>query len=237
MINDKSVIAIIPARAGSKGLPGKNLKPLNGIPLILWSINQALSSRLVDLVLVSTDSSKIASISLEAGAEAPFIRPQHLATDEASTIDVIIHSLQYYSSQGRLFDYVVLMEPTSPLRKYDDIDNMITMLDSNAQDYDSIVSLGEVHENPYICKSLQGGAVVDFIQSRISNRRRQDYGPIYFPYGVGYIAKTNELLNQQTFYTNRCLGYIIDRCQNYEIDDICDFLCVESIVSAFPDFK
>ena len=237
MINSKSVIAIIPARANSKGLPGKNLKPLNGIPLISWSINQALSSSHVDLAMVSTDSPEIASISLEAGAEVPFIRPKHLATDEASTFDVIKHALQHYSSQGQLFDYVVLMEPTSPLRKCEDIDNMIKTLDSNAQEYDSIVSLGQVHENPYICKTLKWGSVVDFIQSPMANRRRQDYDPIYFPYGVAYIAKTSELLDQQTFYTDRCQGYIIDRCQNYEIDDICDFICVESIAAAFPDFK
>ena len=237
MINEKSIIAIIPARSGSKGLPGKNLKLLNGIPLVSWSINHALASSHVDHVLVSTDSPEIASISLAGGAEVPFIRPKHLATDEALTFDVIKHALQHYSSQGLFFDYVVLMEPTSPLRKSDDIDQMIRMLDLNAHEYDSIVSIGQVHENPYICKTVQNGSVIDFIQSPMANRRRQDYDPIYFPYGVGYIAKTNELLEQRTFYTNRCMGYIIDRCQNYEIDDHCDFLCVESIVAAFPDFR
>ena len=232
MINNKTVISIIPARSGSKGLPGKNLKELNGIPLITWSIHQALLSRHVDLVLVSTDCPEIASVALNAGAEVPFIRPQHLATDDASTYDVIEHCISCLEARNESFDYVALIEPTSPLRKESDIDNMIAYLDSNSNHYDSLVSLGEVPTHPHILKEVDNHYVTDFIESPMKNRRRQEYDPVFFPYGVGYIAKTSTLLTEKTFYTRRCMSYFIDRWQCYEIDDICDFICVQAILSS-----
>ena len=128
MLNKKSVVAIIPARGGSKGLAGKNVKLLNNKPLISWSIQQCLNSQYVDDVIVTTDSSEIASIALEAGAKVPFIRPGHLATDTALTIDVIEHCHDYLKQSGQIYDYIALIEPTSPLRKNDDIDNMIKNL-------------------------------------------------------------------------------------------------------------
>lgn len=232
MINNKSVISIIPARAGSKGLPGKNLKDLNGIPLISWSIKQALLSRFVDLVVVSTDSPEIASVSMKNGAEVPFIRPPHLAADDSSTYDVIEHCIKHYCGCNRSFDYVILLEPTSPLRKESDIDTMIAELDSHSKDFDSIVSLGKVESHPFILKEMKNKSVFNFIESTHSNRRRQEYDPVYFPYGVGYVAKTDMLLAQKTFYMRRCMGYVIDRWQNYEIDDIYDFICVQAILGS-----
>ena len=139
MINGKSILAIIPARAGSKGLPGKNVRMLCGKPLIAWSIEKALLSSYVDTTLVSTDSAEIADIAREHKATVPFLRPPELATDIASTYDVIRHALRYYQElDGREFDYTVLLEPTSPLREDDDIERMLLTLEQSQQDRKSV---------------------------------------------------------------------------------------------------
>jgi CMP-N,N'-diacetyllegionaminic acid synthase len=231
MINGKRVLAVIPARSGSKGLPGKNIRELCGKPLIAWSIEKAKKSRHLDEVLVTTDSPDIADISRQYGAQAPFLRPAELATDHASTYDVIRHALAYYrETEGREFNYVVLLEPTSPLREDDDIDRMLETLDARADQCDAIVSVGQVSEHPSIMKRLVGERMEPFCPELGQTTRRQDNAPAYFPYGVAYIAKTPALLEENTFYTRRCMAFPIRRYQNYEIDDLYDFLCVESVM-------
>ena len=231
MIDGKKVIAIIPARGGSKGLPGKNIKLLCGKPLIVWTIQVALKSRLIDELVVSTDSQQIADIARAAGASVPVLRPAEIATDKTPTIDVIDHTLDYFSTKkAQIFDYVVLLEPTSPLREDDDIDNMLLKLHASAESFDSIVSLGEVGEHPSIMKRLSGEKIEPFCSELQIATRRQDLQPAFFPYGVAYIAKTKSLMAERTFYTQRCTYYLIKRYQNYEIDDIYDFLAVENIM-------
>ena len=231
MIASKRVIAIIPARGGSKGLPNKNIRPLCGKPLIAWSIEKAKQSRYIDVVLVTTDSPAIADVGRQYGAAVPFLRPAELATDHASTYDVIRHALAHYRNAKRLeFDYTVLLEPTSPLREDDDVDRMLSTLQSRADSFDAIVSVGQVTEHPSIMKRLDGERVQPFCPELAQTSRRQDNAPAYFPYGVAYIAKTPTLLEENTFYARRCLGFPVKRYQNYEIDDIYDFLCVESVM-------
>jgi CMP-N,N'-diacetyllegionaminic acid synthase len=231
MIDGKKVIAIIPARGGSKGLAGKNIKALCGKPLIAWTIQVALKSRFIDELVVSTDSPQIADIARVAGAAAPFLRPAELATDKTPTIDVVIHVLNYFSAnKTQAFDYVVLLEPTSPLREDDDIDNMLLKLHERTESFDAIVSVGEVNEHPSIMKKLSGDAIEPFCAELQMTTRRQDNQPAFFPYGVAYIAKTQSLLAEHTFYAKRCTYYRIKRYQNYEIDDIYDFLAVENIM-------
>lgn len=231
MISGKRVLAIIPARGGSKGLVGKNIRDLCGKPLIAWSIEKANKSQYLDVVLVSTDSNEIADVALRYGATVPFLRPADLATDSASTYDVIRHALKHYrEAEGREFDYVVLLEPTSPLREDDDIDRMLAALDAHADECDAIVSVGEVTEHPSIMKRLAGDRLEPFCPELAQTTRRQDNAPAYFPYGVAYIAKTPVLLAENTFYPRRCMPFQIRRYQNYEIDDLYDFLCVESVM-------
>lgn len=231
MINDKSILAIIPARGGSKGLPGKNIRELCGKPLIAWTIGKARKSKFLDVVLVSTDSPEIANIARRYGADVPFMRPAELATDHASSQEVVRHALSYFrTTEGREFDYTVLLEPTSPLREDDDIDRMVEALDNRADEFDAIVSVGQVIEHPSIMKRLVGDRVEPFCPELAQTARRQDYAPAYFPFGVAYIVKTLALLEENTFYTRRCMGFLINRYQNYEIDDIYDFLCVESVM-------
>lgn len=225
------VLAVIPARDGSKGLPGKNTRPLAGKPLLVWSIEQALESAHVTVVHVSTDGERTAEIAREAGADVPYLRPASLATDEATTQSVIEFALDHYAAAGSTFDYVVLVEPTSPLREPGDIDRAITTLLANADDFDSLVTLGPVQTHPSITKRLADSRVVPFFGEVQVASRRQDLDTAYFPYGVAYVAKTGVLLAEGTFYTSRCMGMVVERHQAYEIDDVYDFVCVEAVLA------
>lgn len=231
MINGKQIIGIIPARVGSKGLPGKNWRPMCGKPLIAWTIEKALMSRHLDVIVVSTDGEYLAALARRYGAQAPFLRPAELSGDEASSYDVIRHTLDHYRlEQGREFDYAMLLEPTSPLREDGDIDRLIEALDGSSDTFDSIVSIGQIGEHPSIVKRLSGRQIEPFFAGLAPGGRRQDNAPAYFPYGVGYLAKTDRLLAENTYYMPRCMGYEIKRYQNYEIDDLYDFACVESVM-------
>jgi len=133
MYKDKKILALIPARGGSKGLPRKNIKPLLGKPLIAWTIEQSLASKYLDKVVVSTEDKEIAEISKKYGAEVPFIRPKELAKDDTPSIDVVLHAIDFLEKK-ELFNIIVLLQPTSPLRTISDIDNSIEFLFSkNAQ--------------------------------------------------------------------------------------------------------
>ena len=231
MINDKRVLAIIPARGGSKGLPGKNIKELCGKPLIAWSIEQALKSKYIDNVFVSTDSGDVAKIAQEFSANVPFLRPAELAVDDSPTSDAILHVLGQLSMSGESYDYVALLEPTSPLRKSNDIDAAISMIVQNT-DADCLVSVGEVHmEHPMIVKKIdKKGFVASYISNIAKIHRRQQADKSYFPYGVIYISKVPEFKKRQTFYTEKTIPYYIARWQNYEIDDELDFAIVAQIM-------
>ena len=230
MISKKRVLAIIPARSGSKGLPNKNIKILCGKPLIEWTIQKAKLSRYLDTILVTTDSIDIANISKNCGADVPFMRPKHLGQDDSSTLDVVMHALSHYKEKNIFFDYIVLLEPTSPLREDEDIDKMLEKLHANQDNYDSIISIGEIGEHPSIVKKIVNNNLEPFEPSIKQTDRRQDNISSYFPYGVAYIVKTNNLLSEKTFYTKRSSYFELKRYQNYEIDDIYDFLCIENIM-------
>lgn len=230
MIEGKKVLGIIPARGGSKGLPGKNIKNLLGKPLIGWTIERALESKFLDKVMVTTDSREIQDVSLKYGAEAPFLRPDKLSSDTATSVDVVTHVLDYCEEQGEFFDYLVLLEPTSPLREKDDIDLMLEKLISNQSGADSIVSIGQVESHPCILKVKNGEKLEPFDQNLPKELRRQDMEDVYFPYGVAYIIEVSQFRRKKTFYTKNALFYEIKRYQCYEIDDIYDFLAIENIM-------
>lgn len=232
MYKYKAILALIPARGRSKGLPGKNIKTLLGKPLIAWTIEQARASKYIDKVLVSTDDERIAKISKRYEAEVPFTRPPQLARDSSATIDVILHALMFFEKQGQKYDFLILLEPTSPLRGVNDLDSAIKILIDNEEKADSLVSLGEVHlENPFITKLIVEGYVKPLIKEGLKEHlQRQRLPKAYFPYGVIYASKVAVLKDERTFYQKRTIPYVIERWQNYEIDDIWDFLCVEAIL-------
>lgn len=226
-------LAIIPARSGSKGLPGKNIISLLQKPLISWTIKAAQKSRLITEYIVSTDDIEIKKVAEEAGAKVPFLRPKELATDTTSSADMALHCIEHFENRDIFFDNIILLEPTSPLRKMDDIDNALTLFHKNYNNTDGIVSLGRIHlENPSIVKYVENNLIIPLSVNGSPGKvtRRQDYVDYYFPYGVLYIIKTEIIKQERSFYTSRIMPYFIERWQNYELDDIYDFYVIEAIM-------
>ena len=232
MINGKSVLAIIPARGGSKGLPGKNLKELCGKPLIAWSIEAGLGSQYIDEVMVTTDSDEIAKVSRESGASVPFLRPAELASDTATSIDVVKHVIDCYERElHKKFDYIVLLEPTSPLREREDINKSIELLFANPS-ATSIVGISKTEsQNPaFLVKKSERGFIVGYEDQKMKVLRRQDIGEVYFFEGSVYVSRTDILLMKNTFYHEHTLGYEFPKWKSLEIDDLDDFVMVEALM-------
>ena len=235
MYKKKKIIAIIPARGGSKGLPNKNIKKIYGKPLIYWTLKRVKESKLIDKYFISTDSIKIKNECKKIGFDIPVLRPSKFAEDNSPSSDLVIHALDYFENLLLKFDYVVLLEPTSPLRKPDDIDNAIKKLidDQNA---DTLVSLGEIQmEHPSITKKIKTKKkyISPFIKDDKVFFQRQQFKKAYFPYGVAYIAKTKYFRNMKTFYSQKTLPFFIERWQNYEIDDQIDFDINELLIKKY----
>jgi len=224
MYKNKKILSIVPARGGSKGLPGKNIKTFNNKPLIHWTIESAKKSKLLDRLFVSTDCNEIAEIVKNLGVEIPEMRPKHLAKDTSPSWELIIHALDYFKSIGERYDYVALLEPTSPLRKANDIDNAISKIIDNPI-ADSLVSCGEVHtEHPDIVKKINNqGFLTSYYPARKDIYQRQQADQAFFPYGVIYISKVDSFYKNKSFYVEKLISYEIERWQNFEIDDAIDF--------------
>jgi len=230
MYKNKRILGIITARGGSKGLPRKNIKKLLGKPLIVWTIEKALESRYLDKLIVSTDDHLIARISKKYGAGVPFKRPKKLAQDKSKSIDVIIHAIDFLKKKKDLFDYILLLEPTSPLRNNGDIDKAISKLVDT--DSDSLISFGKITlEHPHFAKKLTNhGYMVPFFGHTKKLGRRQDLSCAHYPYGAIYISSVKSLYKYRTFYQKKTLPYFLERWQCYEIDDIYDFITVEAVL-------
>ena len=229
MIKSKKVLAVIPARSGSKGLPGKNIRPLLGKPLIVWTIESAKKSKFIDQICVSTDSPEIAAVAESAGVKVPFLRPAELAGDKSTSFEAAKHAIDFYRNLGQEFEYIVLLEPTSPIRKETDVDEMLEKLNNSSPNFDSIVSIGATNLSTSLLLEIVDKTQIKF--SAVTKvLRRQDETPHYYPFGVAYISKIEVLLDEKTFYPKRQTYFMIDRSQCYEIDDIFDFICVEQIL-------
>ncbi len=234
MIDDKYVLAIIPARGGSKGLPGKNKRALLGKPLVAWPIDTALAASSVDKVLCTTDDNEIREIAIAHGAEAPFLRPAQLASDTASSIDVIQHAIEYLAARGEQFDYVALLEPTSPLTTSADVEAALRTLHARRNDADSIVGISRVESThpEYDVRRSPDGLISPYIaQNFKALKRRQDIEPLFFLEGSLYLATTTSLLKERSFYHDRTLGYEMPRWKSIEIDELVDFMIVETLLN------
>lgn len=231
MYHNKKFLAIIPARGGSKGLPGKNIRSLNGKPLIAWSIHAAQKSRYLDRTVISTDSDEIASVARQWGADVPFLRPAALATDTASSIDVILHVLDALAAQGETYDYVVLLEPTSPLRTAADIDAAIEQLLSNSS-AEAIVSVAkaEASHPQFHVKIGAAGFLEPYLGGEIKHVPRQKIADAYFPEGTIYISSVSALRSKCAFYHDKTLPYVVQRYQQLEIDEEMDLVCAEALM-------
>lgn len=226
------ILGLILARGGSKRLPGKNLRPLRGKPLIAWSIERALACPAIATTVVSTDSPAIADVARQHGARAPFLRPDELAQDRSTSADAALHALEWLEGRGEFFDAVMLLEPTSPLRASGDLAGVAAMLHGRWDDADAVVTVGRVHlEQPGVMKALgPDGLLAPWAAGLAPAAMAQ---PAWFPYGVAYAVKVAALRQWRSFYPPRVAGYAIERWQHYEVDDEFDFACVEAIAQHF----
>ncbi len=228
----KKVLCIIPARKGSVGLRNKNLKIFAGKPLIQWTIDSALKSKLISKICLSTDSEEIIELvkkKYKKKIEIPFKRPKKISRNNSLISDAIIYSLNYYKKKDEHFDYILLLEPTSPIRFKSDIDTAISKLTKKEKKFNSLVSLGEVKISPYIYKIIDNNKIVNFIKNNKKNLNRQNFKKVYFPYGIIYLSKVRNYIKHKTFYSNKTMFYKIKPIQCFEIDDIYDFYCAETI--------
>jgi N-acylneuraminate cytidylyltransferase/CMP-N,N'-diacetyllegionaminic acid synthase len=228
MINNKN-LAIIPARSGSKGLPGKNIRQLIDKPLIAWSIEQALACKYISEVIVSTDSQEIADIAIAYGAKVPFLRPAYLAEDHSTTSDVLIHVIEELVKKNEVYEYLFLLEPTSPLRETKDINLAFETL-LNTPTAKSIVGVSRNEaQHPDFCVSLTDKG---FLESSNSFKviRRQNIKDSFFFEGSIYISEIKYYLASKNFYHDKCLGFVFPKWKSFEIDDITDFVIAEAIL-------
>ncbi|MCB1800873.1 MAG: acylneuraminate cytidylyltransferase family protein [Gammaproteobacteria bacterium] len=217
MIAGLSVLALVPARGGSKGLPHKNIADLAGKPLIGWTLNAARTSRYIDRCVVSTDSEEIAAVARRYGGDAPFLRPPELAGDASSPQDAIKHAL----AQLPAFDIVVLLQPTSPLRSSNDIDGALdTLLTTGAP---SCVSVVEPGKSPYWSYRVdEQQRLQPLLDPVLSRMRRQDLPAAYVLNGAVYAARTAWLLDNQGYLGNGTVAYVMPGDRSVDIDNAFD---------------
>lgn len=224
MHNGKSFLAIIPARGGSKRLPRKNLLDLAGKPLIGWSIAAARECQYIDEVMVTTDDAEISNVARLYGANVPFVRPAELATDTSSSFDAIKHAIEHYRTQlDKRFEFIVLLQPTSPLRSSDEITAAIELLEKKKAD--AIVSVCEVDHSPLWMNKLPADLSMDnFIHDEVKNIRSQDLPTYYRLNGAIYICSTERLLAEKTFFLSSGIyAHLMSREASVDIDDAVDF--------------
>lgn len=224
-------IAIIPARSGSKGLKDKNIRLLNGKPLLAYTIEAALQSECYDTVMVSTDSEEYAKIAREYGAEVPFLRGDENSKDNASPWEVMKEVLLKYKEMGKEFDTFTLLQPTSPLRNAQDIQNAFAEM--KEKDANAVVSMCELECSMHLVNTLPDDLSMDgFISNEQYNKRRQDIRPYYRFNGAIYISKVETFMKHMNIYDDKCYAYIMDRKRSYDIDDEFDLKIAEAILSS-----
>ena len=220
-----NILAVIPARSGSKGVPNKNIKELAGKPLIAYSISAAIKSKLIDRVIVSTDSEKYASISKDYGAEVPFIRPNEYSGDDSTDYDFVKHLLDWLAkNEGNTPDYIIHLRPTTPLRDPSVLDNAIEKFMNNAE-ATSLRSAHEMPETAYKQFELEGKYFKTICTGSFdlddANNSRQSFSKTYTPNGYVDILRTSHILKNHLLHGNRVMGYVTDFA--IEVDTIDDF--------------
>ncbi|MEA2051169.1 MAG: acylneuraminate cytidylyltransferase family protein [Campylobacterota bacterium] len=225
MKNVPRILAIIPARGGSKRLPRKNILNLNGKPILAYTIEASLQSKYITKTIVTSDDAEILDISKKYGSEV-IKRPDHLASDTATSFDAIKHTIL---SQNENYDYTILLQPTSPLRTTKHIDEAIKLLiEKNA---DAVISTCEVdHPVQWNMKIKEDLDISEFVKN-IDTNRSQDQTKHYRLNGAIYIANTKKLLGNKTFFlTKNIYSYIMDKKDSVDIDDEYDFLIAEAFI-------
>ncbi|PJO41192.1 acylneuraminate cytidylyltransferase family protein [Lysinibacillus xylanilyticus] len=216
------VLAIIPARGGSKGVPRKNIKELAGKPLIEWTIEEAKKSKYIDRIIVSSEDKEILQVAQKFGADVPFVRPANLAEDTTAGIEPVLHALEHFSD----YEYVVMLQPTSPLRLVEDIDGCIEqLLQENAE---FCVSVCEVGQSPYWMYTLDSSTKMQpLLKEQTLITRRQDLPKVYTLNGAIYLANIDLLKQTRNFITEETIAYVMPVERSYDIDTEEDFKICE----------
>lgn len=224
------IIAIIPARSGSKGLRDKNIRLLNGKPLLAYSVEAAIDSELFDTVHVSTDSPRYLDIAKAYGADEPFLREKQNALDVSSSWDVVREVLQKYLELGKKFDICFLLQPTSPMRKAEDIKKAYrTFLENDAVCLSSVTEVN--HPIQWCFRLDEACSMKEFAFSPYKNCRRQELETYYRENGAIYIVRTRDINNPSfEFYSNQCVAFIMDHERSIDIDTLYDFVAAEAII-------
>ena len=222
-------LVIIPARGGSKGIPRKNIKPLNGKPLIYYSIDCARAICPDEDICVSTDDAEIISVVEQYGLKVPFVRPAELASDTASTYEVLLHALDFYEKQGRHYDAVVLLQNTSPFRKTEQVKEALDLFNDSV---DMVVSVKECAANPYYCvfeEDAEGYLHVCKGDGNIF--RRQDAPKVYEYNGAIYIMNAITLKSTHMHKMQKRVKYVMDDLSSFDLDTMWDWQMAEAIIN------
>lgn len=223
MIGGKRLLGLIPARGGSVGIPRKNIRRLGDKPLIAWSIDVARRSQHLDRVVVSTDDGEIAACARTHGAEVPFMRPPALATATAQGIDVVLHALEQLLD----VDAVALLQPTSPFRSVDDIDQAIEDWDSSGR---TVVSVTESPKSPYLSFRIEQSALVPLLRHPTSGTNRQQLPVTYVLNGAVYVAGRSTLLAERSFMTAATRAYLMPTERSLDLDSESDWKYAEFLL-------
>lgn len=218
------ILALIPARGGSKGIPRKNLADVAGRPLLEWTINpalQCLQAGVVSRVVLSTEDDEIAKVGAALGVEVPFLRPAEFAGDQAMTVDVVCHALEFFHQQGQPYDAVLLLQPTSPLRTAADIESAVRLFGS--QQADSLISVcREDRFNPLILYHRRGNWAMPLDARHNQGIRRQDLEPVFLRNGAIYLTKTDYLFKQRRLLSERPLLFEMPSERSLNLDTMAD---------------
>ncbi len=226
MIDEKSVLTIIPARGGSKGIPRKNIKLLSGKPLIAWTIEEAGKSKYIDRLILSSDDEEIISAAKKYGCEVPFVRPEELAKDDTPGIEPVLHAIRTLPEK---YDYTVLLQPTSPLRSVRDIDSCIELCIRKKLPF--CVSVTEVDKSPYwMFRMDSSGHLTHLLKNKGDISRRQILPEIFALNGAVYIAETDRLREKKTFIQPETVGFPMPKSRSLDIDTVSDFMLAEFLI-------
>lgn len=228
MFNNQSILAVIPARSGSKRLPRKNILDLAGKPLIAWSIEAAHKSCYIDETIVSTDSEEIANIARICMGDVPFLRPICIADDEAKSIDVVMHAIDFCKRElHKRYDYVILLQPTSPLRDHADIDHAIEYFFQKKAD--AVISVCESGHSPLWMNTLPADlSMKQFLRQEIKEKRSQELEQYYRVNGAIYINAVDKLYREKTFFmSDNVYAYVMSDVKSIDIDTEIDFKIAE----------
>jgi len=224
------IIGIIPARGGSKGLKNKNILKINQKPLIAWSILEAIKSKVLSKVIVSTDSLKISKIAKKYGAEVPFVRPKKYSNDQSKSSDLIIHALNFFKKKKINFDYIMLLEPTSPLRDSKDIIRCVKLIKKNK--IDTLVSVSKIKsQHPrFVYKFISRHKIKPYISKKNLSARRQDIENLYFLDGTIYCSNVETFFKKKTFYHKNTSAFVVPNWKAIEVDNLLDLKLSEFIM-------